>query len=287
MFRRVMAAIALLPWLAATAAAHNFWIEPSTYRREKAGPVTFSLRVGVGFEGDAVPRDKSRIERFVVAGPKGDKDVVGLDGEDPAGLLRLEDEGLYVVAYRSLRRAITLEAKKFEAYLADEGLDDVLAWRKEHGEAAKDGNEVYSRAAKSVVRVGADPSDASSPNAKAVASFDRVFDFPFELVPESDPLLARSGDSLKVRVLVDGKPAEKILVGAMRKGDTKDAASVRSDAGGHVTLALDRPGVWLVHSVHMRRAPAETKADWESIWASLTFDVRAKAPVSPTPQPAR
>ncbi len=279
MFRRVVSALALLPLLASAAGAHEFWIEPSTFRRDKAGPVSFSLRVGEGFTGDVVPRKAARIERFFVFGPKGERDVLGREGDDPAGLLRLEDEGLHVVAYRSTRHPNVLDAKKFETYLAEDGLDEVLAWRKAHGESEKDGNEIYSRAVKTFVRVGPE----SSPS----IGFDRVFGFPFELVPESDPLAARAGDSLKVRVLVDGKPKANVLVGALQRADAIGTNSARSDADGRVTLKLDRPGAWLVHAVQMWRAPAETKADWESVWSSLTFDVRPVAPTAASATPAR
>jgi len=38
-------------------------------------------------------------------------------------------------------------------------------------------------------------------------------------------------------------------------------------------LGLPRPGVWLVKVVHMVPAPKDTGADWESLWASLTFEI--------------
>ena len=279
MIRRVVCALALLPLLASIAGAHEFWIEPSTFRRAKAGPVTFSLRVGEGFTGDAVPRAAGRIERFFVAGPKGERDVVGREGEDPAGALRLEEEGLHVVVYRSTRRPSLLDAKKFEAYLAEDGLDDVLAWRKARGESQKDGNEVYSRAVKSFIRVGSDSSPATG--------FDRVFGFPFELVPETDPLSLRAGDSLNVRALVDGKPMANVLVGALQRTDALGTNARRSDQAGRVTFVLDRAGAWLIHAVHMRRAPADAKADWESVWSSLTLDVRPAVPATSVQTPTR
>jgi hypothetical protein len=38
-------------------------------------------------------------------------------------------------------------------------------------------------------------------------------------------------------------------------------------------------GVWLVKAVHMIPAKPGTNADWESYWASLTFDLaEAHAP---------
>ena len=55
--------------------------------------------------------------------------------------------------------------------------------------------------------------------------------------------------------------------------DTPDArVTARTDAQGRARLRLDRPGVWLVKAVHMIPAPAGAGADWESFWASLTFE---------------
>ena len=280
MLRRFLTALAFVPLLATSVAAHEFWIEPSAFRRERAGPVTFSLRVGEHFTGAVVLREAAHIERFFVTGPRGERDLVGREGDDPAGVTRLEDEGLHVVAYRSGRRSISLAAKKFETYLAEDGLDDVLAWRRAHGESETEGREVYSRAVKSFVRVGPEPTLAAPST-----GFDRRFGYPFELVPESDPLLVRAGGSLKVLALVDGKPAANVLVGALQHGDAREASSMRSDGEGRVELRLDRPGIWLIHAVHMRRAPADTNADWESVWSSLTFDVRPAVAIAPTPPP--
>ena len=49
------------------------------------------------------------------------------------------------------------------------------------------------------------------------------------------------------------------------------SASVAFDAKGHVLLPLSRPGVWLVKAVHITRA--DKPGEWNSLWASLTFEV--------------
>jgi len=49
-----------------------------------------------------------------------------------------------------------------------------------------------------------------------------------------------------------------------------------------VKLTLDREGAWMVKCTHMVAAPAETGMDWESLWASVTFDVaKPAAPTEP------
>ena len=46
----------------------------------------------------------------------------------------------------------------------------------------------------------------------------------------------------------------------------------RTDAEGRARLVLPHADVWLLSVVHMIPAPAGAKADWESFWASLSFE---------------
>ena len=75
------------------------------------------------------------------------------------------------------------------------------------------------------------------------------------------------------RILYEGKPLAGALVKAIALEDPDNTLSARSDAQGRVAFVLVRKGVWLVKAVHMAPAPPETGADWESLWASLTFEI--------------
>src|SRR5262249_25593008 len=65
--------------------AHDFWIEPSTFRPSVPSRLNVALRVGQDFRGDPVPRDDRKIERFVLSGATGESSIPGLPGTDPAG----------------------------------------------------------------------------------------------------------------------------------------------------------------------------------------------------------
>ena len=58
----------------------------------------------------------------------------------------------------------------------------------------------------------------------------------------------------------------------MHRDDASARIRIRSDKSGRVTLNLPKNGVWMIKSVQMVPAPAGTDADWESMWASLTFE---------------
>jgi len=51
-------------------------------------------------------------------------------------------------------------------------------------------------------------------------------------------------------------------------------------------LALPCAGVWLIKSVHMVRASFFAREDWDSYWASLTFEIHEPKPTAkPEPKP--
>lgn len=268
MIRRATLSIALLALLLPASAswAHDFWIDPSSFRPAAGQRVTVRLRVGQHFRGDPVPRDPSLLQRFTVIAPGGgETPVPGVPGAEPAGFATLTAPGLSLITYAGGRSPVSLDGAKFETYLAEEGLEAVSAERARKGQAAAAVKEVFSRYAKAFLAVGG----------KGGAGYDRVLGLTLELIPEKDPTALASGAELPVRLLYRGKPLAGALVAALAhdKPDTKITA--RTDAAGRARLRLDRPGVWLVKAVHMIPAPASsppTGADWESFWASLTFE---------------
>jgi uncharacterized GH25 family protein len=144
-----------------------------------------------------------------------------------------------------------------------EGLEAISAQRAKRGQTGEPVKEVYSRCAKSLVAVGGG----------AGAGFDRALGLPLELVPEVNPYTLKGGGELPVRLLYQGKPLAGALVMALQKDRPEPKLTARSDSKGRVKLRLDRPGVWLVKAVHMVPVARETGADWESFWASLTFEM--------------
>lgn len=250
-----------------TIAAHDFWIEPSQFAPAINTALSLALRVGVNFHGDAVPRIPTQVERFVIAGPDGAlRSVDGRDGYDPAGYTTLPAPGLYVVGYRSRPSSVELEATKFETYLREEGLESIIEQRQRSGRSHAMGLEIYSRCAKTII---------ATPGAARYTGHDRVLGLRLELIPETSPVAARS-TSMTFRLLYEGQPLAGALVVAMERqtaaSPTATKPSARSDKTGRVTLPLTR-GVWLVKAVHMVPAPKGIAAEWESVWASVTFEL--------------
>jgi uncharacterized GH25 family protein len=243
--------------------AHDMWIVPTTFSPASGEIVGVRLRVGQDLLGDPLPRDPALVNQFVVEDAEGRKPVIGRDGADPAGLLRVAMPGLLVIGYHSNPSAIELAADKFNQYLKEEGLDAVAALRARRNETGANAHELFSRCAKSLALSGS-PGEAQG---------DRRLGFPLELVAERNPYTIRAGQDLPVRLTYENRPLVGALVVAMNRQYPSERLAFRTDQDGRVRFQLRPGGMWLVKAVHMVPAPAGTNAEWVSFWASLTFEL--------------
>ncbi|HEY0159467.1 MAG TPA: DUF4198 domain-containing protein [Thermoanaerobaculia bacterium] len=237
-----MRRLLLIVLFAAGARAHDFWIEPSTFRPERGKSFTAALRVGEHFKGDPVPRRSARIESFVVRNATGEQAINGFENQDPAGFVRIDEAGTAVIGYRGKPTPHELPSAKFAQFLREEGITGLQP----SGERQR---ERFYRFAKAVVQVG----DAATSPAP--------FGWRYELVPTSTG----------ARLLFEQKPLANVLVTAMSPEGKRLTA--RTDAGGNVALPLGK-GVWLVKATHVLPAAKGSGYDWDSLWASLTFERR-------------
>ena len=247
--------------------AHDMWIEPTTFFPAAGQIVGARLRVGQNLLGDPLPRDPALIKDFIFLDAEGRKPLVGRDGADPAGFLRVASPGLLVVGYSSNPSAVELAPEKFNQYLKDEGLDGVAALRAQRKQTGAKARELFSRCAKSLLLSGA-------ANEKSEKQGDRQLGFTLELVAERNPYSIRSGEDLPVRLTYQNRPLPGAFVVAINRLNPAERLSARTDADGRVRLRVRSDGMWMIKAVHMIPAPAGSGADWASYWASLTFELR-------------
>ena len=263
LFAGVVTATALVAVMSVTLGAHDFWLEPRVYRPEAGKLVALRLLVGQDMLGDPIPRDEAAIERFVARQGGSESGVPGRDGGDPAGILRVPGDGLIVVGYQSRPHRIELPRGKFETYLGEEGLDAVAAMFAETKKQPQVARERFSRCAKALLSSGG----------TTASHKDQLLGLRLELVADGNPYAASSRDDMRFTLLYEGAPRPGALVIAISRDEPTAKLSARSDARGRVSFRFPRGGVWLVKAVHMVPLPKGQDADWESFWASLTFEL--------------
>lgn len=180
-------------------------------------------------------------------------------------------EGTYIVGVSIKPRIFEMTSKKFDSYLAHDGVLDILEARKAEKSSKPAVKEKYSKHVKALFQVGK----------KRTRNFGQVYNYPIEIVPQNNPFLLNAGDTLPVKVLFQGQPVKNQLVyasyvGFHQHGDDGqhvEACKTRTNSNGVAEIKIAKKGRWYVRLIHM--VPSKEKGvDYESNWATLTFEVK-------------
>ena len=265
----VLAGCALL-LTASVVAAHDMFLRPAQHFAAPNSTVLVRLLNGTFSKSEnSITRD--RLADVAIVGPSGraalDTARWGVTGDTSTFTLATGAPGTYVLGVSTRPRILGLAAKDFNAYLADDGIPDILADRKREGRLGEPSKERYHKHVKALVQVGDTPSDA----------YATVLGYPAEIVPLANPYRLAVGATLEVKLLVDGKPMANQYVlygGRTSAGGRVPQRSVRSDASGVARIPLDRRGDYFVKFIRMVRLTGDPEATYESKWATLTFAMR-------------
>jgi hypothetical protein len=269
--RRTLSALAPVVCLAVLVtgiAAHDLFIKMDSYFLPPATPVRIPIINGtfVLSENSITP---DRVADVSLVNEGGRREIGtsswNADGDTTFLGLRTGAPGTYVLGVSTLPRDLELAAADFNEYLAHDGIPDVLEQRETDGELEKDVVEQYSKHVKAVFQVG----DRRS------GGLDVAFGHPAELVPVTNPYEGSVGEEVAFRALVDGRsvPNQLVLAGGDGPQGLISERSARTDADGVVRFRIDEPGRWYVKFINMQKI-AMTGIDYESKWATLTFEVR-------------
>ena len=267
--RIAMLGTGLLLAAVAAAAAHDMFLKPTRF----FVPENSEVRVRV-FNGTFSKSENSiarvRVRDASVVSPTGraqlDTSEWTVKGDTSTFHVHTREAGTYVVGASTRPSSIALSAKDFNLYLKDDGIPDVLAARRSGGELEKPARELYHKHVKALIQVGSRRSE----------HYATVLGYPAEIVPLENPYALAKGATLRVRTLVDGKPAanQYVLYGGRTPSEGRIAQrNVRSNGEGEASIPLTRAGTWYIKFINMARVQSDT-IDYESKWATLTFQIR-------------
>lgn len=281
--RRWLALWLLLPL---STAAHDFWLQPERFTIAPGSKIRVDMVVGHDGEVDPWALQWERVVSWRSFGPHGVQDqqsgLVPSSARVRGGaVVRLVEEGTHILALESHHAFSELPAEKFNEYLALEGLTLAQQTRQAHGTGDQPGRELYSRRAKALIQVGARQSDqALKPIGQSL-----------EIVPEAHPGGVHGEQArLAFRIYFHGQPLPGALVDLSPVQRSTHASSQhqdshrhahatsvtsqpaqRSDAQGRVVFQLPYPGPWRVNVIWSRPLSDHAKADFETVFSSLTF----------------
>lgn len=255
--------------VAIPAYAHDFWLQPARFWVQPGAAVPVSLVVGHGANRQLWDADINRVTSVRSVGPTGSVDVRGRIRQGGTGQLSFTTPGVHVVSLETGHAQSDLPPMRFNDYLEEEGLTPAIELRQRSRQTDRPGQEIYSRRAKALVRVGAG-TVGEAPHVT------RPLGQTLELVPHHNLYAVPTGRALVFRVYYKGRPLPGALVKLTNLGDDeRPAATMRSNAQGRVAFTVPRRGNWQLNVVWTEPVAGNPTADFDTTFASLTFGFAA------------
>ena len=260
--------LATLVIMAATQ-AHDLFLKLDSYFLLPNSKASVRLLNGTFQTSEAaVSRDRLRDISIISPGlSRASQATLAWHDEEKTTVMEFQTggSGTYLVGLSTKPREIALKAADFNAYLEHDGLPDVLADRKKTGQSGKDVRERYSKHVRAVFQVGDKRTD----------EYKTPLNYPAEIIPQQNPYSLKSGDTLLVQCMLNGKPlTDQFVIAGWESGVGKvEEFNTRTNFSGMASFKLQGTGKWYVKMIHMHRVN-EPNLDYESIWATLTFEIK-------------
>lgn len=268
---KILAGSIILFFTVVAAQAHDLFLKLDSYFLQPNTRAIVRVLNGTFQNSDgAVARD--RLANLSLHGPglnAASAESIIWRAAEKASVMEIQtgDPGTYLVGISTKPREIALKAADFNGYLEHDGIPDILAARRKSNELGKDVRERYSKHVRAVFQVGDKHSD----------DYNKPLNYPVELIPQQNPYTLKVGDTIEVLCLLDGKPiVNQFVIAGSESSDRKvHELNSRSDAKGIARIKITRAGKWFIKFIHMTPI-SEPNLNYESKWASLTFEIRKK-----------
>ncbi|NOT76101.1 MAG: DUF4198 domain-containing protein [Cyclobacteriaceae bacterium] len=263
--KRKLTVTFLIIFGASLAQAHEFWLQPKKYRYKVGEEMKVDFMVGESFEGEFWDLNRHKVEKLQMHSGATVKDL-SKDIKKTAGnnlSYKFDKEGTHLMVLESNSAYIEMEADKFNDYLKEDGIDNILAERTKNNQLERPSKEFYKRYAKLLVQAGA----------KTDETFRKRMGFRYEIIPLANPYTLKTGDYLQCRVLWEGKPAPHTMVKVWSHiGKKSFLTDIYSEDDGTIKFPISSNGSWMVSSVKMIASETEG-AEYQSLWTSLVFAI--------------
>lgn len=257
--------------LSARLCAHDLYLMPERFVTPAGRPLGIVFQNGDEFPkaSAATKTERLRNTRLLSKAGQADFEKITARATETTATVQVPGSGIAILTAHTIPNFIQLDAKKFRSYLEHENLTNAIQWRDQHGEAGKPGRERYSKYVKSLIRVG-----------QSDGFYRERTGLTIEIIPEADPYAVSPGQTLPVQVLFRGKPAVDVAVESawLEAGKAKMMTIGRTDAQGRIVIPVKAQGPHRLHAIVMERCAEPQAADWESFWASLTFEIQPGRP---------
>ncbi len=259
-----LAAICSLP-----AQAHDAWIEAYPSEAGEPSPAHIELLIGHAEDRETYLPPRAHLSRIATLSESGmvsqmqSYEVFAGQARIPISPVSPTEDA--VITISTFRAKSMLPAKKFNDYVAEEGITPIADIREERGQAEKEGREVYARHMKAMVTDLTGDCDLSF--------LSMPVGDPLEILPTSHPG-AGCGDALSFRVLFMGQALEGATLHLNRTDAPMTPIKAQTDETGEAVFDRPDAGRWYVHAAWAQPVSEDRYgADFATSFASLSFEL--------------
>jgi uncharacterized GH25 family protein len=268
--RKLIIALALLfSAVALPVMAHDYWIMPNDFFFETPQWISFDFTAGHDlFHPDENPLEENfKLEVFNPDGTKGGPPIIFGGMRRAVGDVKLEEAGTYLLS------AFSLQPVCYSQLTDGTYVNLCKNQIKDQSTIKPNGSGMYVKSIKTYVTIGTH-TDGNLDKKK----------YDIELVPLTNPGLAKVGQQLWIQVLKNGKavPAGTDVFYTTRSshahgGSTPPPPKATTTWGqGYATLDFDEAGFWVVYCKLVEAAPNPKKADFINQRGYLLLEVAAQ-----------
>jgi ketosteroid isomerase-like protein len=261
---------------AATLSAHDFWIVPNAFAVAANSSLEVRGQTSVKFPTSISAVSPERVGEARLISASTDERIADLSVAGKSLLLkhRPTSAGQRVVAVALVTRASRAAPAGLKRYIGLEGAPELAERYDREGlfSTPDSVTQKTTKYAKTIVEVG-----RGGPR-----SYTKAAGHALEFVPVSDPSALRVGDTMSVRLLFRGQPLPNahLHAGAAPETAVDDSTalppdwkdqSLTTDGSGVARVAVDRPGLWNLRTLHAAPAAAARSQEWEVAFATIVF----------------
>ncbi len=253
--------------------AHETWLLPNKFQCSTGEELKIALTSGMEFpENDTgIKPERIKLSQARI-GNETRKELSSQLFDDRLELtFAAPKPGIVSVSVDLAAKDIELTDDVVEEYFEEINASEKIRKQWNQLKGKKRFKEQYTKHAKTIIAVVDTKNAANFTNAEFEndKSWRDPLGLKFELVPMTNPLQVKTGDTFEVQALKSGKPFESLTIGWMQAGSTQRHFAT-TDSSGIAKLKFEGRGPVVLYSVDLRLKADDT---WESDFTTLTLDV--------------
>lgn len=262
--KKTIYALLILLIISTLTFAHEFWLQPQKFMLKLSEKTNIDVFVGENYTGEKVDASKFIVSKLTHYGKNIEEDFIKklLTKDSVKVEASFTSEGNHLVAFNNTNKLIELKAAKFNDYLKEEGLENIIKLRKQQGIENEDGRELYQRCVKTLFQVGQKQDD----------TFKQNTGMRLEVIALENPYLVKDKKVISFKILFDNEAIINALVLAWHSENGKTTVEkMRTNKEGEVMMPITKTGRWMISTVRMIPITDNQKANYQSFWGSYTF----------------